>query len=106
MDFIDNDCKEVTYVLSLSQDKWYVGKSQSLFNRLSNHFTGKGSAWTQLYRPIAIEDILAFDCEEEATLYYMNLHGVNNVRGHCWSQVELSESSLTSIHKRIDLYFL
>jgi predicted GIY-YIG superfamily endonuclease len=41
----------VTYVLKLEEDKWYVGLTTNLNQRLTQHFTGDGAKWTQLFKP-------------------------------------------------------
>jgi predicted GIY-YIG superfamily endonuclease len=97
---------EATYVLRLQDDKWYVGKSTRLNERLSQHFSGNGSKWTKMYPPISVEDVFSHNCEEEATLWYMNIHGVNNVRGYSWCQPVLSKYGLDNIHSKLYLYCL
>ena len=42
------------YVLKLENDRYYVGESISPDTRIQNHFKGKGSAWTRLYKPIEV----------------------------------------------------
>ena len=40
------------YVLLLEENKYYIGKSNNIDNRLESHFNGNGSAWTKKYKPI------------------------------------------------------
>lgn len=94
------------YVLRLIKDKYYVGKSKSLNIRLNQHKRGTGSVWTQLYpvideNPIAIiEDCDGFD-EDKITLQYMDLFGIENVRGGSFCQVTLSPEKVSFINSMI-----
>jgi cellular nucleic acid-binding protein len=81
------------YVLKLSNNKWYIGKSEDPLKRYHDHLNGAGSAWTKLYKPISLEKIIkgsVFD-EEKITKEYMEKYGIENVRGGSYVQIELSE---------------
>ena len=81
------------YVLKLSKNKWYVGKSDNHLKRYQDHLNGTGSAWTKLYRPISLEKTIegsVFD-EDKITKEYMAKYGIENVRGGSYVQIELSE---------------
>jgi cellular nucleic acid-binding protein len=83
------------YILKLSDNKWYVGKSVDPIKRYKDHVNGCGSAWTTLYKPIYIEEIVEsmspFD-EDKITKEYMSRYGIDNVRGGSYVQTELSET--------------
>lgn len=75
------------YTLLLSESKYYVGYTENLERRMTEHFTGEGSKWTQLYKPIKIIEIVpeTNDWQEDfTTLVMMRKYGINNVRGGCW----------------------
>ena len=61
------------------------------------HFNGRGSEWTQRYKPISEVDRLSgcdpFD-EDKYTLQYMLKYGITNVRGGSYSQIELDEHQM------------
>lgn len=80
------------YVLQLEQDKYYVGKTKNYQARLLSHFTNNGSAWTREYKPIDIIEIVP-DCddydEDKYTRMYMDMYGVNNVRGGSFVAMKL-----------------
>jgi len=86
MDEID-DC--VVYVLQLENDKYYIGKTHNLNNRISQHFKNKGSEWTRLHKPISFIETSNEISEKEMTLKYMRKYGWSNVRGYCWCQTNL-----------------
>lgn len=94
------------YVLRLEREKYYVGKTRNLQNRLDDHFVGAefGSAWTRKYKPIdvveTIEDADDFD-EDKYTLKYMSKYGIDNVRGGSFCQVVLSYRDKSVINKMI-----
>jgi len=51
------------YVLKLENNKWYIGKTDSPKFRLDQHFALKGSVWTNLHKPLEIEEIKS-NCDE------------------------------------------
>jgi len=72
------------YVLSLKQNKYYIGKTNNIKKRLEQHYKGYGSKWTKKYKPLKLietfEEKDDFD-EDKYTLKYMNNYGIENVRG-------------------------
>ena len=82
------------YILKLKNNNYYVGKSQDPEKRFVEHLSGSGSSWTQLHEPIEIIDIIqnVDDFEEDKQVKkLMLLHGIDNVRGGSYSQIELSQ---------------
>lgn len=77
----------LTYVLQLQDDCWYVGVTKDLNSRISSHFSGKGSKWTQLHKPISIHQVVIGNCEKQLTEHYRSIKGKALVRGYCWSAV-------------------
>lgn len=95
------------YILYCEEGKYYVGKTKnatSLKKRLENHFNVKGSSWTQKYKPLYLFDNID-NCddydEDKYTLKYMNLFGIDNVRGGSYCQLTLSENMLKEIKEKI-----
>ena len=80
---------ECTYVLELTDNKYYVGKTKDIKNRIENHFTTGGSSFTKIYKPLKIVLIRHQNQEKELTIEYMKKYGWQNVRGYSWSQVNL-----------------
>ena len=79
----------VVYVLELENEKVYVGITTSLNIRLAQHWTGIGSQWTRLYKPVKILEV-HYDCrnsdEKKITLEWMRKRGWENVRGGGWTK--------------------
>jgi predicted GIY-YIG superfamily endonuclease len=92
------------YVLRLQGGRFYVGKAEDVRRRIQEHINGHGSAWTRLFRPIAIEDIKLkasiFD-EDKITKEYMSLHGTENVRGGSYCQVELPPDQIQALEREL-----
>ena len=79
------------YVMQLQHNKWYVGITENLERRRSQHSSGKGSTWTRLHPVLCIHDVSKVTedskvgAESKRVAELMWQHGVNNVRGaeHC-----------------------
>lgn len=80
------------YVLRLQNDKYYVGKTTNPKFRLEGHFNNNGSEWTKLYKPKQILELIP-DCddydEDKYTKMYMDIYGIDNVRGGSYTTVNL-----------------
>ena len=84
---------EIVYVLRLKEDKYYVGYTADMKERMYKHFTGTGAKWTQKYPPVEIAEFGPgdFRAEHTKTLEVMRRKGWRNTRGSCWTHVTLSE---------------
>lgn len=95
----------VIYVLRCTSNKYYVGKSDTILERITDHFHTNGSAWTKKYKPLDVEKIMS-DCddydEDKWTLKYMEIYGIDNVRGGSFCRVKLSDDELNIINKMIN----
>lgn len=82
------------YILELEHEKYYVGRTDNVSRRLGEHMCGKGSEWTKMYKPLnvyaEISDADSFD-EDKYTKIMMAEHGIDNVRGGSYTQIELSD---------------
>tara|TARA_B100001248_G_scaffold210792_1_gene165003 strand:- start:917 stop:1393 length:477 start_codon:yes stop_codon:yes gene_type:complete len=78
------------YVLKLENDRYYVGESISPDTRIQNHFKGKGSAWTRLYKPIEVLTPMTPPQKDfwelSETIKLMSIYGVDNVRGSLFTK--------------------
>lgn len=92
------------YILKLRDGKYYVGKTDNVEHRFEQHLEGKGSAWTKKYSPIKIEKTIPnaspFD-EDRYVKEYMSKHGVENVRGGAYSQIDLEAGTIAQIENEI-----
>jgi predicted GIY-YIG superfamily endonuclease len=93
----------IIYVLSLEENKFYIGRTNDLQYRYDQHVAGEGSAWTRKYRVINIIDTVTNkDFEELAiTLSYMKRYGIENVRGADYVQFILPEEQLKEIKRHL-----
>jgi len=83
---------ETLYVLKLQGGKYYVGKSVDVEQRFNQHLSGRGSAWTNMYKPISIMEtrpIVSIHDETNVTKDLMKKYGVSNVRGGAYTAVDL-----------------
>lgn len=90
------------YVLDLEHDKYYVGKTTNVEQRLKQHQEGIGSNWTKKYKCIGLNNVFSncdvFD-EDKYTIMMMNQFGINNVRGGSFNEIELSDSDIYVLEK-------
>ncbi len=110
-DSISNESKSNNiniYILELTNNKFYVGKTTNPTFRLEQHFNTNlrlGSAWTRKYKPIRILEIIT-NCddydEDKYTLKYIKKYGVDNVRGGSFCQIELDEDTINTINRMIN----
>ena len=82
------------YVLRLQGGKYYVGKSDNVMHRYQEHLSGRGSVWTKMFKPIALEktyeNVSPFQ-EDAVTKEYMERYGIDKVRGGSYCQIELDD---------------
>jgi hypothetical protein len=92
------------YILKLQEGKYYVGKTDDVAKRYQQHLKGYGSAWTKKYKPISIakqiENSSPFD-EDRYVKEYMNVFGIQNVRGGSYVQIELSDEQENALRLEI-----
>jgi hypothetical protein len=90
------------YVLQLQNDKYYVGKTINPHFRIETHFTNNGSEWTKLYKPIKLVELIP-NCdhydEDKYTYKYMDMFGIDNVRGGSYSTPVLDNCTINHLVK-------
>jgi hypothetical protein len=93
------------YILKLTNNKYYVGKTTNPKYRLNSHFNYDGSTWTKKYKPINMLEIIK-NCdnydEDKYTLKYMEKYGINIVRGGSFCQIKLTDENKNTINKMIN----
>jgi ribosomal protein L36 len=96
---------EQIYVLELAEKKYYVGKTKNSDMRIGQHIDGDGSVWTSHYKPLQVVELVArcddFD-EDKYTLKYMAKHGIANVRGGSFCNLELNDNEKMIIQKMLN----
>jgi len=92
------------YILKLTNNKYYVGKTNNPIFRLESHFSSNGSAWTRKYKPLEVIELIP-DCdnydEDKYTLKMMNKYGILNVRGGSFCQINLSADNIKTIKQML-----
>jgi predicted GIY-YIG superfamily endonuclease len=71
----DNKQKYI-YVLKLLNNKFYVGRTSNIHKKIHQHNTSNGSAYTKIYKPIDIVEIIIEtneDDENKKTIEMMKL---------------------------------
>ena len=84
------------YVLKLRGGNYYVGKSDDIETRINQHESGKGSSWSKLHGVIGKQNPITsrmddLDSWERAeTIEQARIHGIEKVRGHSWTTINLT----------------
>ena len=75
------------YKLNLENGKKYIGKTNNVYRRMTEHFSGNGSQVTKKFKPVSakiVDKVPGFFSdkkEQEQTDKYVNKYGYSNVRG-------------------------
>ena len=92
------------YILLLQLGKYYIGETDRHYFKL-NDTTVYNNDWTFKYKPIKIIDIISnvnnTDVDKYA-LHYMNMHGIDNVRGGQYYYFNLSNEQTIKIQSSIN----
>ena len=92
------------YVLKLTNNKYYIGKTVNPVFRLDSHFDSNGSVWTSKYKPVSVIEIIP-NCddydEDKITKKYMGLHGIKNVRGGSYTKINLEDWQIKSLEHEL-----
>lgn len=93
------------YVLKLENKSFYVGISDNLTQRFSDHFKGNGSEWTKQNKVINVINVIPVEHywhENYITLLYMKKYGCDKVRGGSWTVVKKDYSYLKEKISKLD----
>lgn len=92
------------YVLRLTDNKFYIGKSSDVERRVQQHIDGEGAGWTRKYPPVELCDLYDemshFD-EDRITKEYMSKYGIENVRGGSYVTDVLDPFQIELLQKEI-----
>jgi len=94
------------YILTLEEEKYFVGTTTNSYFTLKSYLNNNKAAWTQKYKPLKvlrfIED--CYDYEEDiVTINLMKIYGIANVRGGSYVNVNLDKATLDIIKQKIKL---
>ena len=112
-EIIQDDPERGVYVLELSGGNFYVGKSEDIESRISQHEKDSGASWTKAHPIIGRVDTITQKMddleswERAETLELAHKYGIEKVRGHMWTQNILTEQKknefIGQIRERRDL---
>lgn len=92
------------YILKCENNKYYIGSSNNIENRIKNHFNGNGSIWTKKYKPIEVVNKY-YNCdnfdEDKYTKIFMEKYGIDNVRGGSYATINLTDDTINMINKEL-----
>jgi hypothetical protein len=83
--------KDYIYVLKLIEERYYIGRSQNILQRIDQHFNGGGSLYTKKYKPLKIVEIVEEKTNEDErnkTIEYAEKYTWEKVRGYVWCRVD------------------
>ena len=95
--------KNYIYVLMLVENKYYVGRTGNILQRITEHFTCCGSLYTMTYKPIKVIEVieeLTREDERNKTLETMEKYGWENVRGAGWCSLKINKPKL-KLNKKV-----
>ena len=96
--------KNILYVLKLENDKYYVGKTNNLDRRISEHQNGKGSFWTKTHKFVSVIEVqyeMNSFHEDMLVKLYMKKFGISNVRGGTYSTLILTADQIKFLDTEI-----
>lgn len=95
---------DIIYIIRCIENKYYVGRTNNLDKRLSEHFNGTGSEWTKKYRCVNVIQTIKGDRydEDKYVIQYMKKYGIENVRGGSFTQIILPNDEITVINKMLN----
>lgn len=90
------------YVLKLSENKYYVGKTTNIEQRYTAHLNGE-CAWTKMFPPIEIDSVVDGDDfdEDKITKQMMAKYGIENVRGGSYVLPKLTKEQYKFLSNEI-----
>ena len=80
------------YTLLLESDKYYVGTTDNVWNRLISHSAGNGASWVTKYKIVNVISVTSNKTRLDEDMEVKRLmiqHGIDNVRGGTYSQIVL-----------------
>jgi hypothetical protein len=95
------------YVLLLAADKWYVGETNDVEQRLEQHRSDRGAKWTKKYYPLDVYKVQEVVYTERLfiefveTIRMMYEKGIDNVRGAAFCQLDYTPVEKIAIAKLI-----
>lgn len=95
------------YVLKLVEDRYYVGRTTNIINRIEQHFTGCGSIYTMTYKPLKVIELveeLSNEDERNKTIEIMKKYGWEKVRGAGWCSLKIKQPNFNKKYKKAKIH--
>ncbi len=95
----------IIYILKLNNNKYYVGRTTNLDNRIRDHKYGYGSAWTKKHGFVELLETFNNESpfyEDMIVKTMMHTHGIENVRGGSYSQIVLPKEQYALLLREIN----
>jgi len=95
---------EQIYVLQCEKGKYYVGKTTDVMRRYEEHQSGKGSVWTNKYKPTRLVEcklMVTPHDENNLTKDLMKKYGIEHVRGGSYAQVTLPDEVVSVLQREM-----
>ena len=95
-----NQKKEHIYVLELEHECYYIGKTYNVDRRFAQHVQGQDCKWTSIHPPkrVICQKPVTSDLDEiQTTIHYMQIHGIDKVRGGSFVSEQLPEHQIKTI---------
>ena len=92
------------YVLKLERNKYYIGRSGNVQDRIEAHIQGNGCEYTKRYKVKKVIEIIETEDlfeEDKVTKRYMSKFGIDHVRGGSYTTLELSKEVKDFLRKEI-----
>jgi predicted GIY-YIG superfamily endonuclease len=97
--------RAIIYAIECEKGHYYIGKTYRQLNiRITEHFNGKGSSWTNKWKPIRlVETFYANDTDDEdiLTKRYMRKYGIDKVRGGTYTELNLPTYKIKTLKNEI-----
>ena len=94
----------IIYILRLEENKYYVGRTNNLIDRIEAHVMGRGCEWTRKYKPKKLirsyETKDMYD-EDKETRRCMSRYGIKNVRGGSYAKMEMMDDEVKRLRHEI-----
>lgn len=90
------------YILKLVGNRYYLGYSPNVKQRIQEHIDGNGSSFTKKYKPIDVVKIKENISEHLINKYvigYMKKYGIDKVRGGAFKGLKLNNEQIKELAK-------
>lgn len=95
----------IKFIIIFESNKFYIGTVNDIYKLLyGDIIDNKQFSWLKKYKPINIIDIIKSNFVFDVDIIvekYMNIYGINNVRGGKYNKLILSTNQIKQLEKKI-----